>query len=175
MIKIIKIIGGILTIIPMYIYGSYLGNKGVYKLKDYKEIRKGLILLESEIKYNKELLHIACKKISLRMENPISEIFFSFGKRLENEIYKETKDLWNQSVDDFKNKLYFNNYEIEEIKRFGNILGNNDKDVQLENIKLLIDYISNQTDEISKESYKTVKLYKSISLLGGVLIVIILL
>ncbi len=168
------IVGSICIIIPMFMYGSYIGSKEVYKLKDYKELKKGLLLLESEIKYSNELISVACKKISENMEMPIKKIFYEFSEELEENIYDETYKIWEDIVEKYKEEMYFTPFELDEIKRFGQMLSSNDMELQLKNITMLIKFIEVEIKELSNTSFKKVKLYKTISILCGLLIIIIL-
>lgn len=156
------------------IFGFHFANRSVYKLKDFKQLLKALIILETEIKYGYETLIVATKKISEKIDEPISLIFEEFSKKLQEKIFEDINSLWCESIEDFKDKLYFNEDEIHEIKSLSKILDNIEMDLQIKNILLLKNYLEKEINELQIVSYKEAKMYKSISILGSLLILVLL-
>ncbi len=163
-----------LITVTLVSYGFYFSNKSIYRLKDFKELKKALLILEGEITFGNENLYNATKKISKKIKEPLSSIFLEFSNKIEKEIYIDINILWNDSIDMYKDKLYFQEDEVDEIKSLGKALGNGDVELQLKNILILINYIDSRIEELQNKSYKEAKMYKSISLLFSALVTIIL-
>ncbi len=169
-----NIVAIILIFLSSVIYGFYFSNKNIYKLKDYKELKKALLILEGEISFGNETLAFATNKISKKINVPINLIFENFSKEIEEDIYTDINIIWEKSVQNYEHKLYFTKNEIDEIKSFGKILYSQDADLQIKNINMLIKYLDKEIDELQVNSFKEAKMYKSISVLVSLLIVILL-
>ncbi len=156
------------------IYGFYFSNKNIYKLKDYKQLKKALLILETEINFGNETLHYATSKISEKINAPFSLVFSSFSKKLNDEIYTDINILWEDSIHLHKDKLYFTVNEIDEIKSLGKVLYSSDINLQIKNIKMLMQYLDKEIDELQANSFKEAKMYKTISILVSLLVVILL-
>ncbi len=167
-------VASIFIFLSVTIYGFYLSERSVYKLRDFKQFKKALLMLQAEIKFSNEILSKACVKISEKVDTPINLIFLEFGNLLEEEIYTDINDLWCASIEKYNERLYFTSDEILELKSLSTILGESDIDMQLKNISLLIEYIDKEVEELHKLSYKESKMYKSISVLTSFLIIILL-
>ncbi len=156
------------------IYGFYFSNKSVYKLKDYKQLKKAMLILEAEINFGNETLSNATRKISKKINKPFSKIFNEFSNKLDEEIYTDINVLWENSIQLYRKNLYFTENEIDEIKSLGKVLDSGDITLQLKNIKVLIQYLDKEINELQTNSFKEAKVYKTISVLVSLLVVILL-
>jgi len=65
--------------------------------------------------------------------------------------------------------------DIEQFMSLGSSLGYLDGEMQLNGIEMVISYIDMVTEELKVSSDKNKKMYRSLGVLGGILIVIVLL
>ncbi len=170
----IKIIGGVLIILSNLLIGFYYGYKEIFRQNDLMEIQKALEILKTEINYSMSTLIEATENIKSKTKLPISKIFYSLQKKLLNASDETIENLWIQSVQENKKYTYFNKEDIEHILSFGKVLGYLDKEMQLINIKILTDYLNRKILEIDKTKNKNKKLYITLSILVGLLILVII-
>ncbi len=169
-----QILSIVLICISLTAYGFFLSNKIIYRLKDFKELKKALLILETEMNFGNETLSYATKNISNKIKEPLKSIFLRFSKKLKDEIYIDINILWDESIDMYKGKLYFEKEEIEEIKSLSKSFDSNDIELQLKNISILINYVDKKIEELQVRGYKEAKMYKSISVLFSLISVILL-
>lgn len=151
---------------------SYLG---ICKAKTY-EIR------EKELKRIKSSLSFFKSKIEFTYE-PIQEVFEQISKSVylhkDNIFLRTTEHMksldinsaWNESIEENEN---FNSEDKEILKMFGKLLGKTDKSGQLSEIEITQEFIEKQIEKAEQEKIKNSKLYKTLGIISGVGIVIIL-
>ena len=82
------------------------------------------------------------------------------------------EEAWNKSIE--KSNTYLNKEDIENIKSFGKMLGKTDKEGQVSHLELTKTFIEIQIEKARKEEEKNSKLYKTLGVLCGLALVIIL-
>ncbi len=170
----IKIFGGILVLLSSYIFGEYLTSKEKYALDDLYSFKKGLLLLKSEISYLRTSFSDAFLKVSKHLSFGTKEVFEEFSFKLENSEVLDTKTLWEESLENHKDKLYIDKHIIKHIKDFGSVLELQDLNAIISHINFLLEQIESEIEISKDKNEKTKKLYKQLSVLGGCLIVVVL-
>ncbi len=170
----IKILGGILVSLTICIYGFYYSYKESYRQKDLQLLKKSLTIFSSEINYAMSTIEVAAKNISEKTSHPINKIFSDFNKELKENNNSDIYYMWKNSIENNVSSTYFNEEDIREIITFGKTLGYLDHNQQIVNINLLLEYINNAIEEIESTKNQDKKLYQTLSVLGSLLVVIIL-
>ncbi len=170
----LKILGGILVLFSSYIFGEYLSSKEKYALDDLYSFKKGLLLLKSEISYLRTSFSEAFLKVSKHLGLGTKEVFEEFSYRLENSEVLDTKTLWEESLDNHKEKLYISKDIIKHIKDFGSVLELQDLGAIVSHINFLLEQLESEIEVSKEKNEKTKKLYKQLSVLGGCLLVVVL-
>ncbi len=170
----IKILGGILVLFSSYIFGEYLSSKEKYALDDLYSFKKGLLLLKSEISYLRTSFSDAFLKVSKHLGLGAKEVFEEFSYKLENSEVLDTKILWEESLENHKEKLYISKDVIKHIKDFGSVLELQDLNAIISHINFLLEQIESEIEVSKDKNEKTKKLYQQLSVLGGCLIVVVL-
>ena len=149
----------------------YIGN---LKAKTYEnrvielsKIQNSLIMFKSKIEFTYE---------------PINNIFADISKIIyenKNNIFEETlkkdKEIylsWNEAIDEHRNGLSIEDKEI--IKMFGKLLGKTDIKGQVSQIELTLNLIEKQIEKAEIDKNKSSKLYKTMGIICGMAICIIL-
>lgn len=172
---ILKIIGSIFIIGASSVLGFYYAGKETFRINDLSEMKRAMLILISEIEYSMNTLPEAVKNISSKINKPVSYFFDYFYNRLSERGINSIDEIWSESIDTNKNKTYFDSEDIECFKSFGSTLGYLDKNMQINNINMVIEYIDYKIEFINNSVQKNKKMYQSLGLLGGMLITIILL
>ena len=172
---IFKIIGGLFVIFSTTLFSIYVESNDKYRIEDLEDIKNGFSLFISNMEYT----HL-----------PLSEVFFNISKKINGvskDIFKKTSDLlyehkfetayeaWEFSILENYEKSYFNENDIEEFLYFGKNIGYLDFSRQIENGRQAIYYIERSLEDLRKKRDKGRKLYRSLGMLFGLLIVIVLL
>lgn len=150
-----------ISLIAILLFSSYIGiiisNKYKNRVEDLKEIKRGLNIFETKIKYTYEPVPEIFKEISGNLKENIANIFINASKNMEENI---AKDAWNQAIDNSNTSM--NKEDLEVIKGLGKLLGKTDLDGQVSQIELTDRFIDTQIEKAEKEYTKNEKLYKTL-------------
>ncbi|MEA4972266.1 MAG: stage III sporulation protein AB [Candidatus Metalachnospira sp.] len=171
---LMKAVGSIIVFFSCTAAGIFLSIKDKFRADELKEMKRGFMLLKSEISYASKPLYEAMIEISERTENTVSEIFEDSGRLLKSKKVSSVSEAWEKTIKDRRSRTYFKSEDIDMLAAFGKILGGSDKECQLSNIDTAIDYIDMKAEELIKKNTKDSRLFKSGGVLCGILIVVVL-
>lgn len=170
---IIKILGFIIVIISTSLIGFFYSYKESFRISDLSEMKKALTILKSEIEYALSPLSVALLNIADKTKNPISNIFSQVSYEIEKRSGQEISDIWKKSLLDNSIKTYLVKEDIQYFESFGKCLGYLDRQLQLNNIEITINYIKDKIEILNIKSEKNKKMYNSLGILSGILICIL--
>ena len=93
---------------------------------------------------------------------------------LKSKKVSSASEAWEKTLKDRKDRSFFIKEDMDAFAALGQTFGGGDKDGQILNIDLSIDYIDRKTDELMKKYSKDGRLFRSAGVLGGILIVVVL-
>ena len=147
---------------------------GISKAKTYEnrvlelsKFQNSLVMFKSKIEFTYEPIN----NIFLDISNVIyenKENFFLETLKKDGEFHKK----WNESIEMFSNNLNMEDKEI--IKMFGKLLGKTDIKGQISQIELTKKLIEKQIEKAEIDKNKNSKLYKTMGIIFGIGICIIL-
>lgn len=170
---ILKTFGFIIVITSTSLIGFFYASKESFRISDLNEMKKALTILKSEIEYALSPLSMALLNISDKTKMPISNIFMQVSNEIEKRNGDEIFDIWQKSLQVNLKKTYLIKEDIEYFESFGKCLGYLDRQLQLNNIEITINYIKDKIDVLNVKSEKNKKMYNSLGILSGVLICIL--
>ena len=170
----IKIIGATIVFIFFSIIGFYYSYKPLYRKNDLLEIKKAILILNSEIKFLSTSIIEATYKIENLVENPIKNVFVYFRSLIEIYDGKSIEEIWIRAVDNALVKSYLNSEDIKNFKSIGKYICSYDKELSLNGFNLILSYIDNAILQIENQSNKHIKMYQSLGVLTGLIIIILL-
>jgi len=169
-----SIIGAIALIAGCAALGFYYAAKEGFRIQDLQEFKKALMILSSEIEHLRAPLPIACANIAKRTKEPVSEVFAQFSKLLTENEGETAYQLWSQALDEQKKGTYLAAEDWDVLESFGKTLGYLDKQMQQSAITVTIDYINEKTTSLQTQSDKNRRMYRSLGVIGGLLLVVLL-
>lgn len=171
---LLKLLGGAFILLSSSSLGFYYSYKDSFRINDLLELKKAFIILNSEISYSLSSLPDAFKNISERTNEPVNKIFNDLSSRLCQKDGKGIYEIWCEILDKHKSKTFYNNEDIDTLCAFGKVLGYLDRSMQINNIKSVIDYIDEKCSEIRMTNLKNKKMYQSLGVLSGLILILIL-
>ena len=152
-----------------FFIGSLISRSYTLRLKELKEVKNALNILESKIKFTYEPLCEIFNEISKMVSKNISEIFVQAGMYLKE---TDTENAWDRSIENANINL--NKEDKENIKVLGKMLGKTDKEGQVSQLELTKTFIEMQIEKARVEEEKNAKMYKTLGTIIGLAFVIIL-
>ena len=151
--------------------GNSKANQYTNRVKELVSIKSALNILENKIKFTQSPLEEIFKQISeTSSEKNIKSIF----KLLNIEIKQNVNihKTWEKVI-----RKVESNLDIEDEKiliDMGKMLGITDVEGQISNIKITNTFIDKQIEKAEREKEKNVKLFRTLGIVSGLSIVIIL-
>ena len=139
------------------------------RLKDLKEMRKALNFFEEKIKFTYEPIPDVFEEISGKVKENIAEIFHKSSSLMVNVSAGEA---WEKAVDTSNNN--FTKEDIDIIKGLAKMLGKTDISGQINQIELVKTFLDNQIQEADTEKRKNDKMYRSLGIVAGLSLVVLL-
>ena len=147
-----------------------IATKYTNRYKELKECKIALSILQTQIEYTMKPIPEIFKDIAKKIKPPISKLFQNAAKHMENQ---NAQTAWEQSLEEVGTNLKKEDKNI--MKDLGNLLGKTDIEGQIKEITLVNQFLDTQIQEAILEKNKNEKLYKTLGVVTGLTLVIILL
>lgn len=167
-------IGSAIVLFSCTAAGIYMASKDKYRAEELMEMKRGLCMLKSEICHNSRPLYEAMIDISQMLEDTVSEIFEDSGRMLKARKAASASEAWEKTLKESRGRTFFKKEDIDAFISFGQALGGIDRDGQTANIDIALEYIDRKSDELIKKYAKDGRLFRSMGVMGGILIVVVL-
>lgn len=171
---IFKIIGALLVICSTSTIGIYFSKLDKYRIEDLEELQKAFTILKNQISFSFMPLPEAFQQISFRVKGEIAEILKETADLLEKKEGESAEQIWNIVWEKNKEKTYFSKEDMDMLFSFGKAVGYLDRQQQISNIEIAVSYIEQTQQYLEKRAGKNSKIYRSMGILSGLLVAIVL-
>ena len=170
---IIKFLGAVALIGATSFIGFSLAADCSKRPRALRELQALLQMLENEISYLSNLLSEAFNRIYEGTNSDTAILFREAAIHLEtNGTTADTA--WEKAIEENYAKLSLNKEDKAILLTFGKMLGNSDLEGQINNIKLISSQLKLQELKAEEMRKKNEKMYRSLGVLSGLAITIIL-
>jgi stage III sporulation protein AB len=157
--------------------GTMLGWMHAGRLADrpaqIRRLVRMLGQLETEIAYGYTPLPEALARIGRQPGDPLADLFHEAADRLAKEEAAVT-ETWRLALESVWGRTALKNGEKEIMLTLGNTLGASDREDQIRHLRLAAKQLETLEPEAAEEQRKYEKMWKSLGLLGGALVAVIL-
>lgn len=170
---VIKVIGSVLLVCATSLIGFSLAADCSRRPRILREFQALMQMFENEISYLSNLLADAFIRIYKTSNTEAAVLFKDAAVNLE--VSGTTADsAWEKAVEENYLKLALNKEDRSILLNFGKMLGKSDLEGQINNIKLISSQLKLQELKAEEMKAKNEKMYRSLGVLSGLAIVIIL-
>lgn len=141
--------------------------------KQLQLLRNALETLEAEIMYGHTPLGEAALKIAVQLPEPISSLYRSFSEQLKSEE-ATVKEAWEKALQIMWPSTALKQSEYEILVQFGENLGRHDRETEQKQIMLTLSHLEREEAGARDRQDKYEKMLKSLGVLSGMLIIILL-
>lgn len=150
--------------------GRTLSNQYQTRVSNLKEMRGSLNMLQTKIKYTYMPLPDIFEEIASSCSLVVASIFSKAKEKMKKVTAGQA---WEEAVEEAKN-TGFNQEDNSTIKSLAKLLGKTDVEGQISEIELVQAFLETQIQKAEEECKKNQKLYKTLGIVGGLGMVIIL-
>ncbi|MCL2577660.1 MAG: stage III sporulation protein AB [Defluviitaleaceae bacterium] len=170
----LRVAGTLLVMAGSVGLGMYYSAKEGFRVQDLLEFKKALLILSSEIEYMRSTLSEACANIAKRTSLGISPIFLQFSRLLAEGEGETAYQLWLTAMEPCKETTCLAAEDRAVLEDFGKTLGYLDKQMQKNAIDYAVSYIDEKAAAIAAISDKNKRMYRSLGVIGGLLLTVVL-
>ena len=172
---ILKIVNSCVIVLTSTLIGFEAAKRYVMRARELRAFQSALSRLETEILHYSSLLPEAMLQIGGSIGGGTGKVFIRTGNLLAGKKNYSVSEAWSSSLQCLKGELFLEKEDVEILRRFGEQLGSSDKDGQVKYIKLTLMQLHEDEEkaQVIREKYE--RMYKSLGLLGGIALAIILL
>lgn len=172
----IKIIGVIILIGSSILVGSVLANKIKLRVEELLYLKKLLVMFRGELEYRNAMLPDAFLSVANRAKMPYDSVFNELSKETEKNCTETMASMFERVISKcLKGNTYLNNDDLHKLYELGDMLGYQNKTMQLSNVDLFLERLNVQIQEEREKMNDTVKVYRTMSAMAGIFVAIILL
>lgn len=171
---LLKLIGSMLVIGASSFIGYVLSRECSRRPVQLRSLQGMLQMLENEISFLSNLLTDALERIYKSSNNEVSCIFKAALDNLSHDDGFNASEAWEKAVRENIKQTALNKEDEQILVSFGKMLGSSDLDGQLKNIKLTVNQLKLQEQKAEEYKRKNEAMYKTLGVLGGIAVVIIL-
>ncbi len=170
----LKFVGGVLIIGAATLFGFLKAAHYIRRPKQIRSLISALGRMETEIMYALTPLPEAFASLSKQVAEPLSSLFRITSERLLKSDGKSTREIWQWSVNDVWTRTSMKQAEQEVVLQLGAVLGLTDRSDQIKHLRLAISQLQTEETESREEQRRYEKMWKSLGVLIGALIVILM-
>lgn len=149
--------------------GILISKQYINRVLELRELKLALNILKTKIRFTNESLFNIFQEISINSKGNVSNLFKTVCNNLKDNSAKVS---WEKAIDN--EILSIKKEDRQALKTMGKLLGQTDLDGQLSEIELTEAFLETQIIEAQNERNKNEKLYKTLGMVTGVGIIVIL-
>lgn len=169
----IKLIGACFVLMTTTWLGFEKAKRYADRPRQIRQLRSALSLLKTEIGYGTRPLVQACGQMAKRMQRPISCLFQTYQYNLENLDGSSTYECFINAIEKEWGKTVLCDSEKGIMLDLGKTLGISDREDQLQHLALADANLEIEETKAREEQAQFEKMYKTMGVLCGALIIIL--
>lgn len=169
-----KILGACLVLVATSWMGFEIARSYRERPKQIRQLRSALSLLETEIGYGIRPLTVACQEVSLRTQDSISNLFNACGENLQQMDGASTYECFKKAIDQEWKNTAMKNPEKRILLDFSATLGISDREDQLHHLAMAKTNLEVEEKKSRDEQMQYEKMFKTIGVLTGALIILLI-
>lgn len=170
----IKGLGIVLIVAASTIWGFYYGERFKKRVKDLKELQRGIYVLKSEINFTRSLLPDALHKVYEKCDGPIGGIFLRVSELLSTNEEDDVYSCFIQSINEKKGELSLTQGDLGIFMDFTKSLGEVDIEGHNDMLALTLENLGKALEDAERNIDKNVKMYRYLGFSFGAMVGIIL-
>lgn len=173
----IKLIGALCILFATTALGFAQAAQFAKRPQQIRVLIQALQRLETEIVYAFTPLPEALGRIGqslFTVEKTVAIFFKEASQLLEHRTGFSAQEIWQQSLEKHWSGTAFQQNEREIVLKLGDYLGLSDREDQTKHIRLAMDQLKLEEELAREEQQRYEKMWKSLGVLGGMFVVIVL-
>ena len=151
------------------VIGILFSKKYANREKEIKEMKTGLNIFATKIKFTYEPIPNLFMEIANKIGGNVGDIFQRAALNMKEQT---AGDAWNNALEEVKHN--FTSEDIVVLKNLSKLLGETDLEGQISEIEVVNQFLTSQLESAGEERRKNEKMYRTLGVVTGLTIAIIL-
>ncbi|CAG7642286.1 stage III sporulation protein SpoIIIAB [Paenibacillus allorhizosphaerae] len=170
----LKLLGAMLILLSGTLFGFYQASLLARRPKQIAELIRSLQRLETEIVYGFTPLPEALASTGRSCSTPAGRLFLRAAEELRRAEGRSVQMIWRESVSEEWRNTAMKMQEREVFLQIGSTLGLTDKEDQVKHLRLAASQLQTESDNAREEQQRYERMWKSLGVLMGALVVILM-
>jgi stage III sporulation protein AB len=170
----LKLLGAIMILLSATLFGFYKAQQYARRPRQIADVIRSLQRLETEIIYGATPLPEAILTVANSCPRPVQYIFRSVGEELGQAGGRSAQQIWQHSVALHWKHTSMKSGEQDMVSQLGFTLGLSDRNDQVKHLRLAVQQLQGEIENAQEERKRYESMWRSLGLLIGALIVILM-
>lgn len=170
----LRLIGVFLLLISSVGTGRWMERREQQRIRQLEEMIRSMEYLKGEIRFARKTLPESFEQLSERVLSPFQELFLGLANELKYHPGTGFEEIFKDILDREKENFALLTNDMECFYQACCNLGHLDKEMQMHILDRYIKDLERTVEHLAKEMPQKTKLYRSLGILGGVFLVVIL-
>lgn len=171
---IVKIIGIICVLGTSIGIGTYFIQRDKDRLHLIKEMKKMLLLWRGSIRQSNETIPEVLENISGKLDKRLETLLKNIAIKMKKMNGENLNNIWIDEVENVFHNSSLLDEDVDLLKKVGDVIGFLDKQLQIENMDSFKIEIDEKIYKIKSEIDEKHRIYRILSIMGGLFLIIIL-
>lgn len=173
----VKWIGVVMVLFSAGGFGIWSAMEWKRRLRLLELLRQMVYFLKGEITYSHAPLAEALERVGRRTQGPLGELFTGVALGICSQEGESLQEIWLKAVNGLSGKemrLPLTGEDLEQLSHLGEYLGYLDVDMQERTLQLYLEQLDLSIDYLRSNQRERCRLYTSLGVMGGMLLVIVM-
>lgn len=170
----LKFIGAVFIIVAASLFGMLQALHYARRPKQIRGLIGALQRMETEMTYALTPLPELLTSLAKQAAEPLADLYRKISEQLTGSAGISTREIWQQEVIETWKGTSMKLPEQEVMLQLGTVLGLSDRSDQVKHLRLAVSQLQAEEAEAREDQRKYEKMWKSLGLLIGGLIVILM-
>ena len=171
----VQIVGVLLILGATLYFGAYFAEKERYRLRELEALEQAGLMIQGQISYLAMPLPELFESIGQKTQGELREIFLEAAERMQERAGESAEAIWTEVWKKRIKATFLIERDLEAVLAFGKTLGYADREQQAGSMILFQRYLQETRTQGKKRLEKNGRLYYSMGVLSGLLLVVTLL
>ncbi|OXM88181.1 stage III sporulation protein SpoIIIAB [Paenibacillus rigui] len=170
----LKLLGAMLILIAFTLFGFYQAQQFARRPKQIADLIRSFQRLETEITYGFTPLQQALIKVANACPAPLNYLFRRVAEELGESEGRSVQHIWQEVIQQQWHRTSLKKGEQDIVSQLGFTLGLSDSTDQVKHLRLAIQQLQGEMDGALEERKRYESMWRSLGLLMGALLVILM-
>lgn len=170
----LKVIGAVLILFSGTMFGFYQAAMLSRRPKQIREFIHALQRLETEIVYGLTPLTVAFHKLADQLAHPAAGLFRQAAEALAATTDRSAGEIWRQAAEEQWKYSALKDSEKQILLQLGHTLGRSDREDQVKHLRLAVSLLQAEERTAQEDQRRYESMWKSLGVLMGALVVILM-